>query len=250
MRVAVSQLTMGKPELFKKVMAEFCNSDVMTDNYVKVFCHENCTTGYAKRILDELNIINYVSESTSNDGVTIPRIKLMDEILKEDFDVFIEIHDDMIFVKNWFKDIVELFNVNPNYHVLMPMVVMIDSMDQTPEDIEQKIKTQNLDTSIIVENHIQMHPWIIDIPFIRKYGYYDNKFVPAGAEDDDYLFSSIKNGSIPVASYKSRVGHKYGFTRNTSGMLYCEYNKIFQEKHGMTIQQFKDKYITNKMVKI
>lgn len=173
--------------------------------------------------------------SLNNEGITVPRISIMEEILKTDAEYFLEIHDDMIFTDDFFSNLMAVSEMNKKYKIVMPGLLFVEDLKT---ENSKDVKARGKQGKILTENPVQAHPWLIDISLIKEIGYYDKAFSPSAGEDDDFYKRAYDAGYTPVIASMSLVGHKSGFTRNATKLGYCEYVMLFSTKHKMTIPEF------------
>jgi len=173
--------------------------------------------------------------SINNEGITGPRISIMNEILKTNAEYFLEIHDDMIFTNDFFREMIKVFDVDKKYKIVMPALIYVDNlMTEKSEDI----KARGRQGRILTESLVQSHPWLIKMELIKSVGYFDPVFSPQSAEDDDFYKRVYDAGYVPVHTSMSIVGHKNGETRTRTNLPYSDYNRLFESKHKMTIRNF------------
>jgi hypothetical protein len=63
-----------------------------------------------KSLLESQTIDKWIYSSEKNDGIVISRIRIYEEIKKDDFDFLLELHSDMLFPKNWSAQLFEIFD--------------------------------------------------------------------------------------------------------------------------------------------
>lgn len=256
-KIAISLVTMFSSFTSNSLKTLF-ESDIndKTKYEAKIFVFINSIDDIIKkeRVIKEINKLkksyNFNFElifSNHNEGITIPRIKIMDAILKTDAEYFLEIHDDMIFTNDFFTNMINVFEIDSKYKIVMPSLIEVkDLKTESSEDI----KDRGRQGAILTESCVQSHPWLIDMKLIKEIGYFDKDFSPSAGEDDDLYKRIYDAGYVPVHTSMSLVGHKQGFTRNATGLGYCDYNRLFEAKHHMTVRDFQINIVDQKRKEI
>jgi len=232
-KIAISLLCHTELELLKASVESLYKSD-LNEHYTKLFVYTNQSNNEVKEYLNSLKHEKYIYNSDNNDGIVIPRMKLYEEIKKEDFDFLLEIHTDMIFPKTWLQPLLDIDEESAGIlepHIYQPKKI-IDL-----EIFENKLLT--LKTDKVYNMCRQTHPWLIKLKLLDNIGgYYDSNFSPHECEDDDLVYRFIKNGYKIKSSGNSWVVHYGGSVRHKllSSSL-TPHMKYFESKHGITIQK-------------
>ena len=84
MKIAVSLLTCSDEHLLKPMLNSLLNSDILKYEY-KIFCIDNNSKDNTISFLKSLNCPLNLVENNTNEGIVLPRIKIMENILQENF---------------------------------------------------------------------------------------------------------------------------------------------------------------------
>jgi GT2 family glycosyltransferase len=242
-KVAISLVMYKYPEYTIKMLDSLISSDIANET-IKFFVQDN-SPGLSKparsyiRGLPRAGQI-YKAPNGENLGIVMSRIALMNEILKEDFDYMLEVHNDMIFCSHWFKKLLEADA--DDVGILCPYIYQTFDMSWTQQQMNEKCK-QYIENKID-DNVVQTHPWLVKIPMVRKIGYYDSNYAPEQCEDDDFLCRAILGGWKSRSTKQSWVGHIGGVTRAGDQLALQRNFQYFYQKHGMSVFEFKKKYLT------
>lgn len=234
--IAISLLCCNDENFLTPCLNSLLESDLSEHN-LKLFCYDNNSNQNVKNIINSLPINKWVYSSNRNDGIVVPRIKIYEELSKENFDFLLEIHSDMIFPKIWIGKLLEIFEENVGIlqpHIYVPRSLGVISL----EFFEQKLPS--LLNNIIYDRCRQNHPWLINTKIIDKVGgYYDKIFSPHECEDDDFIYRVLKNGYKVRSTGLSWVVHYGGSIRHSLLPSNLHKNKkLFEEKNNIKFDDF------------
>ena len=85
MKIAISLLTCSDSKLSIPCINSLLNSDLVNYEY-KIFCVDNNSSDNTIDFLNSLKCPLFLIENKFNEGIVLPRIKIMDQILKEEYD--------------------------------------------------------------------------------------------------------------------------------------------------------------------
>lgn len=233
-RIAISLLTHNDLELLKPCLDSLFESDLNQHEF-KLFIFDNNSNIKLREYLNNIKMDKHIVFSEKNDGIVIPRIKIYNEIIKEEFDFLLEIHSDMIFPKNWLN---VLFEIDDDETLILQPHIYHPSIIMESKELENKLTTLKNEKTY---NYCrQVHPWLIKIKYVNMIGgYYDEIFSPQECEDDDFVYRVVKNGFKIKSTGKSWVCHYGGLVRNK--VLVSNVNKqkqIFENKHNISFNDF------------
>jgi GT2 family glycosyltransferase len=228
-KIAISLITYNDINLLIPCINSLINSDLNNHLY-KFFIVDNGSNDLMKDYIKNLPFEKNVTLLDKNLGIVIPRIKVYNEIIKEDFDFLLELHPDMLFPKLWLNELLKIDEDNAlilEPHIYQPKKIILI------ENLEKKI--DELYYNVIYNKCRQTHPWLIKLKLVNKIGgYYDKIFSPQQFEDDDFVYRTIKNGYFIKSTGMSWVCHYGGLTRNRVLPSYKnEHLKLFEEKHNI-----------------
>lgn len=231
------------PEYTRKMLDSLLSSDIANEN-IKLFVQDN-SPELSKPARDYIrgmtrSTVIYKAPNGENLGIVLSRIALMNEILKEDFDYMLEIHNDMIFCTNWFKKLVEVDA--DDVGILCPYIYQSFDMSWTQQQMDERCKLY-IDNKVD-DNVIQTHPWLVKIPTVREIGYYDPNYAPEQCEDDDFLCRAIAHKWKSRTTKQSWVGHIGGVTRDGDQIALRRNMQYFHQKYGMSVLEFKKRFLT------
>lgn len=233
MKIAISLLCHNDENYLKPCLESLFNSDLMNHD-IKLFCYDNNSKESMKGFLNTIGINKWIYTSNSNDGIVIPRIKIYEEIIKEDFDLLLEIHSDMVFPKIWITPLLNIFDEETG--ILEPHIYQPKSKFIKYTEFESKLPTLLNDKTY--NKCRQTHPWLINLKIVDKIGgYYDPNFSPHECEDDDFIYRVIKNNYRVKSTGKSWVVHYGGVVRHN--LLRSSFNEnaiYFYQKHGINLR--------------
>jgi hypothetical protein len=202
-----------------------------------MFWWDNASTDNTTKYIESLNLNLYKKVNLKNDGIVIPRIKLYEEIKKENFDYLLEIHADMVFPHKWID---EVFSIEDNRSIIiMPTIINTNKIisKQQINDLSEKYKENR-----IIECSRQVHPWLVKLNMLNLVGgYYDKRYHPMRLEDADLVWRVMKNGYKIKATRNSVVCHYGGKTRNKAKIKGVS-NKVFEKKFKISNEEFKAKF--------
>ena len=217
--------------------------DIMLDSLFKsdifnfeIFVYDNFSNKETQKIYEKYKL-KKVFLSSKNDGIVLPRIFLMQEILKKDFDYVLEIHNDMIFSNNFFKPLVE--NFCNETCITMPFMIQGEKnpYPKKVEDVNFNNSYKFINKEKVLLNTYPVHPWLLSINCIKKINYYDEKFSPARNEDIDFFYRVKKAKLKTKLVNNSLVYHYGGFTRYKEGCGAMN-EHIFLKKHNVSVKDF------------
>jgi len=239
MKIAISLLTCSDSKLSIPCINSLLNSDI-TNYYYKIFCVDNNSNDNTLDFLKSLKCPLFLIENKFNEGIVLPRIKIMEQILKEEYDYTLEIHSDMLFPKNWLQPI--LNEMNDETAIVTPFILNNPNKIMSLEELEVLVLKHK--ENIVINNIRQVHPWVLNNKIIKKIGYYDPNYSPCECEDDDFMYKIIKNNYLFKATKNSIVLHYGGLTRANKiiqGNLSLKF-EYFKNKNGLSVQDMVNKY--------
>lgn len=239
MKIAISLLTHNDQNLLKPALDSLFNSDLNQHEY-KFFCYDNNSNQILKDILEGYKINKWIHYSNTNDGIVIPRIKVYEQILKENFDLLLEIHTDMIFPKEWINPLLELLDEDTGIlepHIYSPKRGNSITIEQF-ENLLPKLKYDKT-----YNKCRQIHPWIVKLSILDKIGgYYDANYSPHECEDDDLVYRILKNGFKIKSTGKSWVVHYGAMVRGILPRCLPEHIAYFESKNKISFKDFLDMF--------
>ena len=233
MKIAISLITHNDLYLLMPCLDTLFKSDLIDFEYKLFICDNNSNKELCEYI-SRLNCNKYIIFNSQNEGIVIPRIKNYNEIIKEDFDLLLELHADMLFPNIWLKPLLEIDD--DNTIILEPHIFQPDRI----VSLEQFMKKINhLYKDVIYNDCRQVHPWLLKLNKIDEIGgYYDNRFSPQQFEDDDLTYRVISNKFNIKSTSKSWVCHYGGLTRNLVLPSYREeHQKLFEIKYNIMFSE-------------
>lgn len=234
--IAISLICCNDERLLKISLDSLFKSDIINHN-LKLFCYDNNSNKNLVKLLTNLEVEKWIYFSDKNDGIVIPRIKIYEEIKKENFDFILEIHSDMIFPKVWSEPLFNIFDEETG--ILEPHIYVPRSKGEiTIEYFEERLPSLLKD--IQYTKCRQTHPWLINIKIIDKVGgYYDEIFSPHECEDDDFVFRVLNNNLKIKSTGLSWVVHYGGSIRhNLLPSKLSLHKKLFEEKNKIVFNDF------------
>lgn len=240
MKIAISLLTCSDENLLKPCLNSLLKSDITNYDY-KLFCVDNNSKDNTISFLKSLECPIFLIENKINEGIVIPRIILMENILQENFDYTIEIHTDMLFPAYWLTPL--LNEMNDNTAIVAPFILNNPNKIISVEELENLVIKHK--ENKIYNNIRQVHPWVLNNKIVKKIGYYDSNYSPCECEDDDFMYNVIKNNYEFKANKNSIVLHYGGLTR--TGLLKGNLSskmQYFYTKNGLSVQDMINKYFT------
>jgi len=235
-KIAISLVCHNDEYLLNYCINSLLKSDIINHN-LKLFCYDNNSNENLKRFLNQIEMDKWIYSSESNEGIVIPRIKIYQEIIKENFDFILELHSDMLFPKKWLEPLIEIFDETTG--IIQPHIFVPRSKGQISlEYFESKLP--DLLSNNQYEKCRQNHPWLINTKIIDKIGgYYDEIFSPHECEDDDFVYRVLKNGFKIKSTGLSWVVHYGGSIRHKLLPSNLSRNKkLFSEKNNISFEDF------------
>jgi len=235
MKIAISLLVCNDLFYLKPMIESLFSSD-LDQHESMLFIVDNNSNQELKNYIDELPYNKFCIINNTNEGIVIPRIKIMNKILEGNYDYTIEIHADMLFPKIWLTPILDIMSSDSQIAIGMPFILNNPDILLSINHLEELILKHK--ENIICNNVRQVHPWVLNNNIVKKIGYYDIIFTPRFCEDDDFIYNVIKNGYKTIATKQSIVLHYGGKTQynlNLPDNLQNNFN-LFQKKHGITVQ--------------
>lgn len=234
MKIAISLLCHNDEEFLKPCLDSLYESDLI-NHEIKLFCFDNNSNEPMKEYLRSLDVNKWIHSSQSNEGIVIPRIKIYEEIIKEDYDFLLEIHSDMVFPKKWLEPLFEV--LDSETAILEPHIYQPTNRKISLDEFEAKLPSLLNDN--VYDKCRQTHPWLVNLKLLDSVGgYYDPMFSPHECEDDDLVYRIIKNGLKIKSTGKSWVVHYGGVIRHkllpSSLSAHVAY---FEKKHDITIRE-------------
>ena len=238
MKIAISLVYYNDFEYLKPCIDSLLKSDI-NNEYLKLFCYDNFSKNDIQSVISEYDINKWIFRSDKNDGIVIPRIKLYNKIVEEDFDFLLEIHSDMLFPKKWFG---ELMSIMDDETLILEPHIFLPNKVIDVEYFENIVESLKYDK--IYEKCVQVHPWLINLKLVDSIGgYYDQNFSPHECEDDDFVYRALHNGKKIKSTGKSWVVHYGGVTRHKVLPSSLSVNKqYFTNKHKITFNHFKSMF--------
>lgn len=235
MNIAISLICHNDLNYMIPCLDSLFESDLNLFNY-KLFCYDNNSNEETKLYLNNLSINKWIYNSPTNDGIVNPRIKIFEEIKKENFDLLLEIHTDMIFPKFWLSPLLELLDDDTG--ILEPHIYV----PKTRSNIDINFVNKRLPELVNDKTYSicrQTHPWIINIKNVDKVGgYYDSNYSPHECEDDDFVYRVFKSGLKIRSTAKSWVLHYGGVTRHSLGNYLNSHIQYFEQKNKIKFNEF------------
>jgi hypothetical protein len=234
--IAISLLSCNDELLLKTSLESLLSSDINKHN-IKLFCYDNNSNEILKQLIRNLEIPKWIFFSEKNDGIVIPRIKIYNEIIKEEFDFILEIHSDMVFPEVWSEPLFDIFDENTG--ILEPHIYVPNRKNGITVEYFQE-KLPHLLRDIKYDRCRQTHPWFINTKIIDKVGgYYDEIFSPHECEDDDFVFRVLKNNFKIKSTAMSWVVHYGGSIRhNLLPNNLSSHINMFEQKNNISFQEF------------
>lgn len=238
MKIAISLVYHNDKDYLAPCFDSLLKSDINTQN-LKLFCYDNASIESAEKILSDFEIEKWFYRSNTNDGIVIPRVKIYEEIIKEDFDFLLELHSDMLFPKEWFNELIKI--LDDETIILQPHIFLPKKFINL-EYFESVLESLKYDK--IYEKCMQVHPWLINLKLVSDVGgYYDINFSPHECEDDDFVYRILLNDKKIKSTGKSWVVHYGGVTRHKVLPSCLSTNmKYFVNKHNINFNDFKNMF--------
>lgn len=234
MKIAISLLCHNDEAFLKPCLDSLFQSDLLNHD-IKLFCFDNNSNESMKNYLNLLEINKWVYSSQTNEGIVIPRIKIYEQIKKEDFDFLLEIHSDMVFPKKWLEPLLNIFDSETV--ILEPHIYQPTNRTIGVDEFQSKLPSLLNDE--IYDKCRQTHPWLVNLKLLDNIGgYYDPLFSPHECEDDDLVYRVIKNGFKIKSTGQSWVVHYGGVIRHK--VLPSSLSKhfaYFEKKHGISVYE-------------
>lgn len=239
MKIAISLLSYNDIVYLKPCIDSLLSSDLNEHEY-KFFIIDNNSSNSTKEYIINLNVNKWLKLNTENEGITLPRIEIMNNILNEDFDYTLEIHADMLFPKKWLNELIK--NMDDETAIVMPFILNNPNLILDIENMNKLVEKYQSDE--IFTNIRQVHPWLLNNSIVKKIGYYDSIFSPQNCEDDDFMWNVMKNKYKTKASKKSIVVHYGGKTRNFVNIEYDLQKsfRLFYNKNNITVSDMVSKF--------
>lgn len=234
--IAISLICKDDEQLLKPCLSTLIDSDLNEHN-IKLFCYDNGSNLPMKELLNSINIDKWIYNNPINNGIVIPRIKIYEEIKKENFDFLLEIHSDMLFPKIWLRPLLDIFDEKTG--ILEPHIYQPRSIGIVSIEYFETIKPTLL-KDVVYEKCRQTHPWLINLTIVDKVGgYYDEIFSPQECEDDDFVFRVLNNNFKIKSTGNSWVVH-YGEKTRTRLLPSNLTNnlKLFSTKNNINFKDF------------
>lgn len=229
--IAISLLTHNDIKYLAPCIESLLKSDILEHN-IKLFCVDNNSTDETRKYLESINLEKKLIYNDTNEGIVIPRIKLHEEIKKENFDFLLELHADMVFPKKWIN---KLFSLDEDdVGILQPNIINATKIFSVEDLEEYIIKNGNRK---VYDRCRQVHPWLIKLNKLDQIGgYYDKEFSPHECEDDDLVYRFLKNNLKIKTICDSIVVHYGGVTRhNVLPSCFSKNQQYFHNKHGVSV---------------
>ena len=156
MKIAVSLLTCSDEHLLKPMLNSLLNSDILKYEY-KIFCIDNNSKDNTISFLKSLNCPLNLVENNTNEGIVLPRIKIMENILQENFDYTIEIHADILFPEYWLTPL--LNEMNDNTAIVTPFILNNPHKIISVDELE-KLVLKHKENKIVDNNTIERNFFI------------------------------------------------------------------------------------------
>jgi len=207
MRVAICLLTLNKIEWTKRCLEslfKYTNKDKFD-----LFVYDNGSANDTINILNKYEI--YLFGGIENIGVAKARNFLMKEAIKlKKYSHVCQIHNDMIFTKNWLNDMLFILESDKTIGQLGCSCI-VDSKayllkDEEIQDVAEALKNSNTGTA-------NLDPRLIPMSTLEKIGLYDEQFSPQECEDVDYNKRVEDAGLKSLSTQKVMVWHAWMQTR-------------------------------------
>ena len=204
MKIAISLITCNDLGYLKPCLDSLFKSDLI-EHEIKLFICDNGSNTDFVEYISNIEINKYIIFNSNNEGIVIPRIKIFNEIIKEDFDFLLELHSDMLFPEKWLAELLKIDE--DNVAILEPHIFHPSRIVSLKEFNDMIVNKYH---SVIYEKCKQVHPWLIKIKHINAVGgYYDANYSPQQCEDDDFVYRVIMGGFKIKSTGLSWVCH-YG----------------------------------------
>jgi glycosyltransferase involved in cell wall biosynthesis len=206
-------------------------SDLSNYDFELYYIDNNSTDG-TYEYMQTLNCKKWVKQNKINEGITLPRIEIMNKILEDDKNTYtLEIHADMLFPAKWISYLLSEFD--DKTAIVMPFILNNPHIRINIEELERLVKIHSSDE--IFNCVRQVHPWVLNNQIIKHIGYYDVIFAPQECEDDDLMFRIMKNNYLTKAVKNSIVCHYGGATRRLSYDNLTNKLHLFKHKNGVSV---------------
>jgi len=173
MKIAISLITYNDLGYLVPCLESLFESDLLEHEFKLFVCDNNSNENMTK-YLSELCVEKYIIFNSTNEGIVIPRIKVFNEIIKENFHFLLEIHSDMVFPKVWLKP---LLNIDDEETIILEPHILLPRNIININYLENKIKEKKYQK--IYNKCRQVHPWLIKLKHVDEIGgYYDDNFSP------------------------------------------------------------------------
>jgi GT2 family glycosyltransferase len=232
-RVAISLLACNDMRLLYPCLTSLLASDLKDHDY-KIFCVDNASRDNVCEFIQFLGAPLWLKQNATNEGIVVPRIEIMEQILREGYDYTLEIHADMLFPQVWLAPLIAAMDDHTG--ITMPFILNNNTKILQVAELETLVK--RFATDGIVENVRQVHPWLLNNKVVAEVGYYDAQFSPQNCEDDDFIYRVGAAGYKTKAVRSSVVAHYGGITRVGLGNAYDTVHAHgikFHAKNGLTI---------------
>lgn len=239
MKIAISLLVHNDLSYLKPCIESLIESDLSRFDF-KFFVADNASSQEMQDYFTSLQHPCLYRRNETNCGITIPRIQIMQQILKEGFDYTLEIHADMLFPDVWFEPLISIMDDQTG--VAMPFILNNPNVILTRDQLQFLVDRYK--KNLVFNNVRQVHPWLLNNKVVKRIGYYHPAFSPQICEDDDFVLNVIRNGYALKATKNSIVCHYGGKTRSVSGLpaKVLRNFRIFQIKNGITVEEMIERF--------
>lgn len=248
---AISLVTLNNYKWTKKTLDSLFDSDILYHDFTLfIFNNKNKKSdtllfNYISEKVNELKIRLVYLSHEENLGIVIPRIEIYNQVKKDNqnnksyqtFDYLLEIHDDMIFPRNWLNQLLK--HDNPKNAIISPII--FDGCYSMDNDNLDKLMPliKDLYQDKVYTNIALSHPCITRLDVLEEIGYYNPLFSPQMYEDTDLHCRLLDNGYNTVVTNKSIVFHSIAQTRNVNDNATASKNKdLFEYLNKTTESKF------------
>lgn len=204
-------------------MSDFLRHDATMFIYINEIDidSDGSARSYVEHMLSPMRVVALGPDDNKDYGLTIPRIRtyeaarMMEERSGMNFTYFLELHDDMLFTRNWFSELIKAKASPQCRHqphfcaVLMPFVAQpytdAASTNWTVPLLEKRVQQYVADK--YWEWCSLVAPWMLRMDALAKVGYYDGHYSPTLYADEDLYYRFFLAGFKSIAVQSSWLLH-------------------------------------------